>query len=212
MRSFNLAWRSGIVLLFCALSCLAATGTYAAGQTDKASIEDLQRKIAEREREQQELLTELSETEEKELARQTQAIAAEIARPRPRKSYLTPGSKMSAEMQAYFARFNRKIEDCGTRHFPKIEGKSVYGEGIATITLDPDGKAISTEIEVSSGQSLIDEHIAKVVRASSPFGLFPKKERRVTDFFVIVTRFKLVRAKSDDPEVTLDPKDRCVWR
>jgi protein TonB len=212
MRCLNQAWRPGIVLLFCALSCLAATGTYAAGQTDEASLEDSQRRIAEREREQQELLNKLSETENKELLREVQEIAARIARPRPRKVYLTPSSRKSPEMQAYFARFNRKLEDCGTRHFPKTKGKSAYGGSLATITLDPNGTVINTEINVSSGQSLIDEHVVKVVRASSPFGVFPEMERRNSDLFVIVTRFNYTRTESDEPDVVLDPKERCKWR
>lgn len=130
-----------------------------------------------------------------------------------RKLYLAPSSKMTADMRAYHARMLRRIEDCGSRNFPKRAGKSVYGKGLAAITLDRSGKAVNTEILESSGKKLLDLHIARVVRASSPFGALPQQavveSTRPFDSIVIVTRFDF--NNDEAPVEPLDEKERCLW-
>ena len=131
-----------------------------------------------------------------------------------RKLYLAPSARMTEEMKTYHARLIRKIEDCGTRNFPKENGKSIYGKGLMAVTLDRAGRAVETEILESSGRKALNSHMARIVRASSPFGPIPKRVRAEGEgpfeLLVVLTRFDFTH--DDGPTGDLDEKERCRWR
>lgn len=128
-------------------------------------------------------------------------------------AYVSSSSPMTGDMKAYYARFVRRIEDCGTRHFPQRDGKSVYGKAVASITLDRQGVATRTEVVRSSGNRLVDRHVAKLVRASSPFGPLPVRiaPEQAGDIaaLVVVTAFNFERDEKDP--VPIADQEQCHW-
>lgn len=181
-----------------------------------------QRKVDELEREQAQLVQRLKKQLEDEGAagdprrEELRRILAEIEKrmERSQKLYLRPSTKLTAEMEIYHARMLRKIEDCGTRNFPKRHGKSVYGKGLVAVTLDRNGKALETEILESSGVTLLDMHMAKLVRASSPFGALPPKvmlDEDLKPFYSVVILTSFNFEDNDQPVDPIDEKQRCKW-
>jgi protein TonB len=131
-----------------------------------------------------------------------------------RKLYLPPSARMTEEMLQYHSRMTRKIEECGTRNFPKQNGKSVYGKGILAVTLDRSGKALGIEIVETSGKKFLDSHMSRVVRSSAPFGPLPSRvlaeRERPFEQLVVFTRFDF--ARDDAPVPVLEDKERCRWQ
>jgi protein TonB len=128
--------------------------------------------------------------------------------------YVTNSSKMTDAMRSYYERFVRRVEDCGTRHFPKASGKSLYGEGVISAKVGKDGALVGTEIERSSGKPALDAHMKRVVRASSPFGPLPKEifanDSAPYTNAVIIVAFNFQRDESASP--TLPENERCRWK
>lgn len=208
------------LLLSLFITCFVMCATAGASETEEATLESIQSRNDELERRQGEMLQrakkQLEGLEDGPRREQLKRLLAEIERrmQEPRKLYLAPSSKMTAEMHAYHARMIRRIEDCGTRNFPKRQGKSIYGKGLVAVTLDRSGKALEIEILESSGEKLLDAHVAKLVRASSPFGDVPQRaileSSRPFDLIVVLTGFDFKH--DDSPVEALDEKERCRWR
>jgi protein TonB len=131
-----------------------------------------------------------------------------------RKVYVSPASSMTDEMRAYHARMVRRLEDCGTRHFPKRNGKSIYGKGVVTITLDQSGNVLATEVVESTGDKLLDSHLTRVVGATSPFGNLPSRATvggsESIEKLVVVNSFNFESDASKSQPI--DEKDVCKWR
>lgn len=203
------------LLLF--FACLAASGAVGANETGQPAAKSSQSRIEKLEQEQEQLLRNLrkqlkGDSPEYEQARRL-VLAIEREQQRPRKQFLSPRSEMTVEMRAYHARFRLKIEDCGTRNFPKRDGRSVYGSGIVKVTLDRKGNALSTDIEKSSGEPLLDTYMEKLVSASSPFGVPPEKATPAGapyDLLVIIDSFNFTH--NDDPVQPVKKTERCRWR
>jgi len=130
------------------------------------------------------------------------------------KIYLSSGAKFTPEMRLYHDKLVRKIEDCGTSHLPKRDGKTVHGKGLVEMTIDKAGKVLDAEIVESSGERLVDWHMQRVVRSSSPFGPLPQRLTTESSLSfqsaVILVRFEF---KNDDvPIESIPEKDRCRWK
>lgn len=184
------------------------------------TIDEAQVKLERMEREQRQLLRtvkkQLEELKDSPRREELKQLAAEIEarmKSEPRILYLSPNSNMTTEMQAYHKRVIRRMEDCGTRNFPKRDGKSVYGKGMAAVTLDQSGRATKTEILESSGERILDVHFGKVVQASSPFGVLPKRltptQASPYQFVVLVTSFQF--GKDESPVEPIEERERCKW-
>ena len=155
----------------------------------------------------------LEEGPDKEEARRILAESERIMN-EPRKLYFSSQLKTTPEMQAYHAWFIRKIEDCGLKHYPKRQGKSIYGKGLTAITLNKTGHVVAVEMQKSSGDRLLDEHIHKLVRASSPFGVLPNPmliiQSRAFDELVIVIPFDYRNSDSSSGDPLVEEKS-CRW-
>lgn len=184
-------------------------------QTSQAKVQELeaqQKALASQIKQQ---LDDLPDSPKRqELKRLLAEIEKRMAQSKPATLYLSPSAKLTPEMAQYHAQMVRKIEDCGTRHFPKVKGKSVYGKGLVIVTLDLNGKVHNTHIAESSGKPMLDKYMAKVVRASSPFGVLPAQahldQLRPFEQLVYVTRFNFEHDPLPDDNVAV--ADRCVWR
>jgi len=118
-------------------------------------------------------------------------------------------------MKTYYARMKRRIEDCGTRHFPSKDGNRLYGQGVVGVTLANDGAVIQADVLQSSQDPALDGHMLKLVHASGPFGTPPAKPmadgsqryRRL----VVITGFDFNRDSGKPAPEPVPAQERCRW-
>ncbi|GAB3186318.1 energy transducer TonB [Hydrogenophaga aquatica] len=141
------------------------------------------------------------DAEERERKRQALVkVLAEIERrineenARPRKRYISPATSEKA-YAAYYHQVKLRIEDHGTRNFPEIAGRKLYGELTMAITVNHDGRVLDTEVLQSSGQNVLDNRAQAIVR-SLRFGSFDKAIRQRADQLVMVSRFRFTREET----------------
>lgn len=214
-----------LMALVCALAaaCAAAQPAPATPPSPSSSASPAEQaaQIAELEKAQREMLRDLkrqlAEMPETVRKQRLRARIAEIegrANP-PRDLYISPGANMSAPMKTYYARMKRRIEDCGTRHFPSKDGNRLYGQGVVGVTLANDGAVIQADVLQSSQDRALDEHMLKVVQASAPFGTPParpmadgsQRYRRL----VVITGFDFNRDDGKPAPEPLPAQERCKW-
>ncbi|MES1265796.1 MAG: TonB family protein, partial [Variovorax sp.] len=115
-----------------------------------------------------------------EKKRQQLKLLAEIERrineedARPRKRYVTPATREEV-FAIYYDVLRRRIEDKGTRNFPTLAGKPLYGQLVLQITVAFDGHVSDTVVERSSGNPLLDKRAQAIARSAGPFGSVPTK-------------------------------------
>jgi protein TonB len=183
--------------------------------TDQRKIEELELEQRRMHRGVKEKLESIPDGPRKEeLKRLLAEIESRLNAQGTGKVYLSPGAKLTPGMRLYHGKLVRKIEDCGTRHLPTRGGKTVYGHGLAAVTIDKAGQVLDVEIVESSRDKLVDSHMQRVVRSSSPFGPLPDKltseSSRPFRSAVILTRFDF---RSDgDPMDALPESERCKWK
>ena len=185
-------------------SPLINSPTTRSGQADN----QVQQKIAEKEREQAELLTRTKQTlaklnashntsKDPAIERQRQQLINLLAQiekriqeenARPRKRYVSP-STQEASYARYYDLLRRKIEAKGTLDFPQSQGQKLYGSLIMVITIDTRGQVISADVSQGSGNPLLDFHAKQIARNAGPYGAFNDAMRREMDQLALVTRF-----------------------
>jgi protein TonB len=145
--------------------------------------------------------------EREEKRKQLIKILAEIERrineenARPKKRYISPATR--EEVYAiYYDELRRKIEERGTVNFPEMAGKKLYGELTMVLTINYDGRVLSTEVVETSGNLTLDRRAQGIARATGPFGLFSQAMRRKADQIVVVSRFKFTRDETLETKLT----------
>ena len=111
---------------------------------------------------------------------------------RPKKRYVSPATREEA-YAIYYDALRRKVEDKGTENFPEQAGKKLYGELVMIVTVNHDGRVLSTEVVQGSGNATLDRRAEAIARASGPFGTFSADMRRKADQIAVVSRFKFTR-------------------
>jgi protein TonB len=130
--------------------------------------------------------------------RQLVKLLAEIERrideenARPKKRYVSPATREAA-YAIYYDALRRKVEDKGTENFPEQGGQKLYGELVMIITVNHDGRVLSTEVVQGSGKPTLDRRAEAIARAAGPFGPFSTEMRRKADQIAVVSRFKFTR-------------------
>jgi periplasmic protein TonB len=120
---------------------------------------------------------------------------------RPKKRYISPSTR--EEVYAiYYDGLRRKIEDKGTRNFPEVAGRKLYGELTMVVTVNHDGKVLGTEVAQTSGNLSLDRRAMAIARAAGPFGRFSDAMRRRADQIVVVSRFKFTRDETLQTKLT----------
>lgn len=166
------------------------------------SVKAAQRRIAELEQAEQNLLTRARQSNFKappvtekdkpdptrtgaDLIETSKAIArsaAEIStriedeNKRPKKTYITP-STQEVGYALYYKAMQKRVEEVGTLNFPQVDGRKLYGELVLSIPVFQDGtiylKDGGVRIEKSSGNPALDKAALAIVRRAAPFGRFP---------------------------------------
>ena len=145
--------------------------------------------------------------EREEKRRQLIKLLAEIERrinvqnARPKKRYISPAAREEV-YAVYYDALRHAIEDRGTEHFPQVGGKKLYGELTMIVTVNHDGRVLTTEVVESSGNSVLDKRAAAIARSAGPFGNFTAAMRRQADQIVVVSRFKFTRDETLEAAVS----------
>jgi periplasmic protein TonB len=181
------------------------------------SLEDARRQVERLQEEQQQLLAQIrreiallpppdpakdsgtpQERAREERRRQLLQLLAEIEKrvneenARPKKRYISPATR-EADYAIYYDALRRKIEERGTRDFPEVNGKKLYGELTMNITVDAAGRVVEADIVRASSSRVLDRRAMAIVRAAAPFGAFTEPMRRQTDQIVVTSRFRFTR-------------------
>lgn len=134
-------------------------------------------------------------------------ILAEIERrineenARPKKRYISPATREEV-YAVYYDTLRRKIEDKGTVNFPELAGKKLYGELTMVLTINFDGRVLSTEVAETSGNLTLDRRAQRIALSTGPFDRFNEAMRRKADQIVVVSRFKFTRDETLETKLT----------
>ena len=119
---------------------------------------------------------------------------------RPKKRYISPATR-EAVYAVYYDALRRKVEDKGTRNFPEQNGAKLYGDLTMIVTVNHDGRVLSTEIVQGSGSRVLDTRAEAIAHASGPFGEFGPEMRKKADQIAVVSRFKFKRDQTLETSV-----------
>ena len=182
------------------------------------AIEEARKRIEQMQQEQQQLLTSIRrelallpppdprreeagdphEREIHERRRQLLRVLAEIEKrineenARPKKRYISPATR-EAVYAIYYDALRRRIEDRGTRDYPEVNGRKLYGELTMNVTVAADGKVVEADVVRSSGSKQLDSRAVAIVFAAAPFGMFSDAMRAQADQIVVTSRFRFTR-------------------
>lgn len=120
---------------------------------------------------------------------------------RPRRRYIGPSTREKA-YAVYYDRLRRTIEDKGTENFPEADGRKLYGELTMMITVNHDGRLLTTEVVQGSGNALLDRRAEAIARSAAPFGRFNKAMLEQADQIVVVSRFRFTRDETLETRVS----------
>ena len=119
---------------------------------------------------------------------------------RPKKRYISPATR-DAVYAVYYDALRRKIESKGTLNFPEQNGAKLYGDLTMIVTVNHDGRVLSTEIVQGSGSRVLDTRAEAIAHASGPFGEFGPEMRKKADQIAVVSRFKFKRDQTLETSV-----------
>jgi protein TonB len=170
------------------------------------SIKAVQRRIAELEQQQKNVLTKVRQSQfnsapvadqakpdpsrtgtdnadsARAIARMTAEITQRIAdeNKRPKKTFISPSTR-EVGYAMYYKAMQKRVEEVGTLNFPQQNGHKLYGELVVYIPIFQDGSLYEKEggprVERSSGNPALDKAALAIVRRAAPFGKFPANMR-----------------------------------
>jgi periplasmic protein TonB len=144
---------------------------------------------------------------QEEKRRQLQRLLAEIEKrineenSRPKKRYISPATREEV-YAVYYDSLRHKIEDRGTQNFPEAAGNKLYGELTMIVTVNHDGRVVSTQVVETSGNLTLDRRAQTIVKNAGPFGHFNDGMRKRADQIVVVSRFKFTRDETLETNLT----------
>ena len=113
---------------------------------------------------------------------------------RPRRKFL------GARTQEYrFARYiddwRLKVERVGTLNYPQAaRDQKIYGSLRLTVSIKADGTVDTVEINLSSGQKILDEAAKRIVQLAAPYAAFPADISKDTDILSITRTWTFTRS------------------
>jgi protein TonB len=110
----------------------------------------------------------------------------------PRRRYVGPETK-EVPYAVYYDKLRHRIEDKGTENFPSLGGQKLYGELQMRITVNQDGRVLTTQVLQSSGNAALDRRAIAIVHSAAPFGQFSPAMRREAEQLEVAARFNFNR-------------------
>jgi len=132
------------------------------------------------------------EQRELEIARLTAEVndSLEKLAQRPKKKFLTARTK-EASAAAYMLAWVQQVERIGNLHYPALAQQSeLNGSLIMVVSIDRDGKLLSSEVVKSSGSGKLDAVALEIVQMASPFQAFSRDLARESDIVYITRTWK----------------------
>ena len=102
----------------------------------------------------------------------------------PRYHYVGPSAKASDQAQ-YLDQWRQKIEQTGTRHYPKQDGEQLYGQLQMTVYIRRDGSLLRAQITQPSDQATLNLAARRIVELAAPFAPLPEQVAPGADVLVI---------------------------
>jgi protein TonB len=126
---------------------------------------------------------------EAEIAREWQAYQ-EL----PKRKFI--GARTQGVVYAeYVDEWRQRIERVGTANFPpQARERAEFGTALVTVAIRADGSVEKVEIDRSSGSSVLDAAVARIVMLAGPFKPFPPKVRGETDILHITRNWSFTRS------------------
>ena len=125
---------------------------------------------------------------------------------RPRKRWLSPAT-LGSTYAIYYDNMRRMIEDRGTRDFPQVAGRKLYGELVMGLRINHDGRVLDARVVQSSGDRLLDRLAEAIAQSAGPFGPFTLAMRQDTDQFDITARFHFTHEQTLETTLQADELD-----
>ena len=144
---------------------------------------------------------------QEEKRRQLLRLLAEIEKrineenARPKKRYISPATREEV-YAVYYDSLRHKIEDQGTQNFPEAAGNKLYGELTMILTVNNDGRVLSTQVIETSGSLTLDRRAQTIAKSAGPFGKFSPAMRAKADQIVVVSRFRFTRDETLETKLT----------
>ena len=105
---------------------------------------------------------------------------------RPRINHVDTLSAKTAVEATYIKEWVEKVEIIGNINYPtQARQKNLNGALIMSVLVNYDGDVVSSTIQASSGEKLLDDSAKKVVKLASPFKQFPLEMKEKYDQLMI---------------------------
>lgn len=102
----------------------------------------------------------------------------------PRKKFIGARTEELRYAQ-YIEDWRQKVERIGNLNYPEAARGRLYGSLVLTLTVRSDGTLSNIELIRSSGYKELDEAAQRIVRMAAPYAVFPESIRREYDELVI---------------------------
>ncbi|MBY6347144.1 TonB family protein [Providencia rettgeri] len=112
----------------------------------------------------------------------------------PRYHYVGPSAKASDQAQ-YLDQWRQKIEQTGTRHYPKQAGEQLYGQLQMTVYIRRDGSLLRAQITQPSEQAALNLAARRIVELAAPFAPLPEQLAPGSDVLVITRTWSFTHDK-----------------
>ena len=117
----------------------------------------------------------------------------------PRRVFVS--GQRAGEFQSYVTSCLKKVAATGNQNYPEEARGKIYGNLIATFTLDHTGNLENVAIDRTSGHKVLDDAIVDAIKRSAPFPEFPAVIRAKLDQLSITQLFSFER---EEPEALGD--------
>ena len=112
---------------------------------------------------------------------------------RPKKHFFSPRTSTYRYAQ-YVEDWRQKIEQIGNLNYPEAAKGRLYGTLVVTVEINADGGVASADIDHSSGQKILDQAALRIVRLAAPYAPFPPDISRDTDVISITRTWSFTQA------------------
>lgn len=111
----------------------------------------------------------------------------------PRKKFIGARTEELRYAQ-YIEDWRQKVERIGNLNYPEAARGKLYGSLVLTLTVRNDGSLSSVELTRSSGYKELDEAARRIVKMAAPYAAFPDSIRREFDELVITRTWTFTNA------------------
>jgi protein TonB len=111
----------------------------------------------------------------------------------PKRKFIGARTQSAIEAQ-YLDAWRQRIERVGTANFPEeAKRQGLFGTVMVTVAVRADGTVEKIEIDRSSGSTVLDAAVERIVQLAGPFKAFPDPLRKEADILHITRNWSFTR-------------------